>query len=356
MQTTISTKDITALLERLIKFPTVTHDKATNRAALDWVEQQLSTLPLYISRYEHNSFASLIATTRRTKSPHLWLLGHIDVVPGAPATFQPRVEDGRIYGRGSHDMKFAIAIFIALGLMLTSDEEVGGEDGVKWLLEKGYRGSVVINPDTSKNWDIEVGSKGLMWWELNATGAPAHASRTWEGINAIDLLTRFVDNVRSHLKPEPCGDSDHWHSTVNYGTISGGTTPNQVPEKAMAVLDIRITPDTTLDDIRVWMKEAEGAVPGVTATPQLAYDPYSVRNRSPIKHFQRVAKEAGVNMSESIAFGSSDSRHFAHYGIPTITPTPVGSRFHVADEWIDIESLSTFYEIVRQYIHETAQA
>jgi acetylornithine deacetylase/succinyl-diaminopimelate desuccinylase-like protein len=81
------TKTITDLLSHLVRMPTVTSNAATNRAALDWVEEQLAGLPLRVKRYEQNGHPSLVATTRQsTKQPRLWLCGHLDVVHGSPAS------------------------------------------------------------------------------------------------------------------------------------------------------------------------------------------------------------------------------------------------------------------------------
>src|SRR5580700_6626796 len=105
---------LTDHLTHLVSFPTITKDQSTNRAAIDWIEQQLTGLPLHIRRLENHGFPILIATTKNTKNPKLWLAGHIDVVAAPPDSFKPRVVDGKLHGRGTHDMKFAIAAFITL--------------------------------------------------------------------------------------------------------------------------------------------------------------------------------------------------------------------------------------------------
>src|ERR1700751_2829536 len=105
--TSTSTDTIVELLSHLVRFPTMSKDRATNQVALDWVEEQLSHLPLKFHRYEHQGFASLVATTPAVtdpKNPRLWLAAHMDVVEGPPAAFVPRVENGRLHGRGTHDM------------------------------------------------------------------------------------------------------------------------------------------------------------------------------------------------------------------------------------------------------------
>lgn len=361
------TNTLTDLLSHLIQMPTVTGENATNRAALDWVEEQLRDLPLNIQRYERAGFPSLVATTTGTanpKNPKLWLVGHIDVVPGPTKTFTPRLADGRIYGRGVHDMKFAVACYIALlqgfgaslkqydlGLMLTSDEEFGGFNGVKWLLnDQDYRGSAAIIPDSGGSWQMEIGSKGIMWWDLTASGQTAHASRPWEGTNAIDEIYHFVDQIKAHFPSEPCGDDTHNHPTVNLATISGGAATNQVPASAKASIDIRLTTDVSLAEAASWFEAATSAYPSITATAREAEPPYLVKNNGPVHAFRDIVREVtGHDVTTATSHGSSDARHFAVHNISTINVVPTGSGFHVPDEWVDIIDLARFYEILRRF-------
>jgi succinyl-diaminopimelate desuccinylase len=364
-----TTETLVELLSHLVRFPTVTSDQATNRAAIDWVQQQLDGLPLHIARHESRGFPSLVATTKPTKSPKLWLAAHIDVVPGHTDTYNPKVEDGKLYGRGAHDMKFALAIFIALlqdlgpaltdydlGLMVTSDEEVGGMDGVYMLLNHhGYRGGAVLVPDCNANWTLEMGAKGVMWADLTATGTTGHASRTWEGLNAIDELYRFVAHLRQNIPTEPCGDPLHQHPTLNLGTISGGTAANAVPDSATARIDIRFPPSTTAEQITGWLNEAYAAIPSVKPTVIIADPPYQVTGDGPVKRFGEIVKEVtGHKLGQIIANGSSDARHFARHNIPTINACSTGSGYHVPREWIDIEDMARFYEVTKRYVDDQA--
>jgi succinyl-diaminopimelate desuccinylase len=360
-----ATETLVELLSHLIRFPTVTSDQATNRAAIDWVQQQLDGLPLHIKRHSSGGFASLTATTAKTKSPKLWLVAHIDVVPASPESFKPVVREGKLYGRGAHDMKFGLATFIALlqdlgdslpqydlGLMVTSDEEVGGMNGVNYLLGTlGYRGTAVLIPDCNANWKLETGAKGITWATLTAHGRTTHASRPWEGLNAIDELYRFVGHLRAHIPAEPCGDPLHQHTTLNLGTISGGTATNAVPGSASANIDFRLAPGSTPDHVTTWLEAAKQAVPTVTYQIDSAADsPYQIATDGPVKLFADIAESViGHELGHVMANGSSDARFFAHLGIPTICVSPTGSGYHVPDEWVDIEDLGRFYEVTKRF-------
>ncbi|MDI1352580.1 MAG: M20/M25/M40 family metallo-hydrolase, partial [bacterium] len=133
----------------------------------------------------------------------LWLVAHIDVVPADPNMFTLAVKDHRIVGRGVLDMKLGVAYYIEflkelgasnlknydIGVMLTSDEEVGGMNGVRYLLdEQGYRGKIGFLPDGGFDWKIEEAAKGILWIKIKVHGVASHGSRPWLGVNAINNL------------------------------------------------------------------------------------------------------------------------------------------------------------------------
>jgi succinyl-diaminopimelate desuccinylase len=340
-----------------------------NKAALDWIEDQLKGLPLDIVRLERNGHPSLIATTSAVTNrynPRLWLAAHLDVVPSEPSLFVPQIKDGKLYGRGAYDMKYAIAIFIALlqdygeelasmdiGLMITSDEEIAGNDGVGWLVEQGYRGQAIILPECGKSWTFESGAKGITWWDITSQGLPGHASRPWEGENAITNLTRYIGIVQQAFTPEPCGDRFHLHNTLNVGIIQGGTVANQIPGTATARLDIRLAPGTSATDMGNLLEQIGLEVPGISIARQLAVEPYGLRNDEPTRLFSSVVKDVtGSKPPRVLSHGISDARYFAKYGVPVICMPPVGGGQHSAREWVEIASLAKYYAILKEFIKQ----
>jgi succinyl-diaminopimelate desuccinylase len=368
--TKTTTQALTDLLLNLVRFRTLSHDHDANREALDWVQEQLEGLPLITKRFENQGFPALVATTTGAanhRAPKLWLGAHMDVVDAPDPEFDPYVRDGRLYGRGSHDMKFAIAVFITLlqelgssledydlGFMITTDEELGGFKGVKWLLDDlGYRGDVALIPDCNGSWTMEMGAKGIVWWELSATGRAAHAGRTWDGVNAIDEIMKFVEHVRHNIVQEPCGDDNHKHTTVNLGNIRGGSSVNKVADSAVASLDVRYTPGDGIEKVLDWVAAAEKTVPTVKARSLMTEHPYVVAPHQAVDHFNAVTQAMiGKMPTPIIAHGSSDARHFAKHAIPTINVTPHASGFHVDGEWIDLADLHRYYKVVQQFTEE----
>ena len=373
MPNAISTRidALTELLTHLVRMPTVSSEPHTNRAALDWVEQQLQGLPLRVQRVENHDTPALAATTTGTadpKAPKLWLAAHMDVVSGHPEDFLPHVQDGRLYGRGSHDMKFAIATYIALfqelgaalsdydlGLIITCDEELGGTHGVGWLVnDQGYRGGAVLLPDSSTPWKIEDGGKGIMWWQISSTGRSAHASKPWQGINAIDELMKFVSVIRAKFPTEPCGNPEHKHSTFNLSTVVAGTSTNKVPDSAVARIDVRYTSDLNPETITAWFNDAAGQFPAITVKSMRGEDlPYQVKPSEAGKRFAAIAHEiTGKAIESHTAHGSSDARYFAWKNVPTINVGITGSGYHTSPEWVSLHDLEQFYRITHRFVTE----
>ena len=237
------------ILRDIIGMPTVSGNTEAIHDALDYIEQFLSGRGMHVTRLEWNGVESLVATTRPTKTPTVFLAGHIDVVPAPDELFDLQERDGKYYGRGVLDMKGAIAAYLSVikdlpgdladydfGVMIMSDEEVGGFDGAQNLAREGYLPRVMVLPDGgNSDWGIEKFAKGIWHVTIEATGKNAHGSRPWEGKNAIDTLIGSLDEIKA-LFPNPQTAET---STINVGIIQGGEAINQIPATASASLDMR---------------------------------------------------------------------------------------------------------------------
>ena len=166
---------IIELTNTLIRFKT-TEDSPSLVEAIDYIENYLREYPLVIKSYFRQGKPSLVITFRESKEIDFFLNGHLDVVDAKANDFEPRLEEGgKLYGRGSSDMKGPLAAMIVLmmdlsqlepnkrpdiGLMIVSDEEIGGEAGTYYLLnEEGYRSKACLIPDGGNNFDIIIKEK-----------------------------------------------------------------------------------------------------------------------------------------------------------------------------------------------------
>jgi succinyl-diaminopimelate desuccinylase len=189
----------------------------------------------------------------RSDRPRVHLNGHFDVVPAGDGwtldPFAAVVRDGRIYGRGSTDMKaglasavYAVEAIRRAGVPLTGsvevsgtvDEESGGFAGVAWLAEHGHisaaRTDCVIIPEPLYVDRICIGHRGVYWFEVTTHGRIAHGSMPFHGVNAIGHMAVVLDRMRLDLLPRiherttamPVVPDGARHSTLNINGIAGG--------------------------------------------------------------------------------------------------------------------------------------
>ena len=205
--------------------------------------------------------------------------GHLDVVPvGADGwshdPFDPQVIDGRLYGRGTADMKGGIAAAVsALDVLdragvppacnvvfhLVADEERGGRLGTQALLERGLiAGDACLIPEPT-GLDLCVAERGLMQARIAVQGRPGHGSRPRQGVSAIEHAAHLV----LALHAADYGDPEHpllGRPTANVGTISGGSTFNTVAESCVIGLDRRVLPGATAASTEAKIRELIDAV------------------------------------------------------------------------------------------------
>lgn len=358
------TEELQELLMRLISFQT-TADRPDQLAdCLYFIHKYFreQTPELHLAEYRMEGKPSLVASTVPGRDFAVLLATHIDVVPAPPDLFIPRVNQGRLYGRGANDMKFAAALFMVLlkklaaencplpvGAIFTSDEEIGGERGTRYLLDKeGYRCKVCILPDSGDNWQIEIAAKGMVHLRLIAQGKSAHGSRPWLGENALDRLIEVYQRLRA-LYPE-VSEQDPWHTTLNLGRIQGGEATNQVPNYGEMYLDIRFTEETTQQEIITQVRAACGEK--VTCQVISAGAVFFVEQEDP--YFQRFKKIAEKVLQQPVSliksFGASDARFFTPYQTPVLLMKPPCAGLHSNEEWIELEGFFTYYKILEQFI------
>lgn len=354
------------LLRRLIQYPTVTGDVKAAHAALEFIATFLRDRGMYITRQEWDGYETLVATTRDTKTPEIMLYAHLDVVAAPKRMFELQKHDGKYLGRGVYDMKSALAIYLHLvdelkddlllydfGIVIVTDEEMGGKDGVSGflrLLENGYVGKAYVMPDGGENWQLQVFEKGYIHYTLEAHGVTAHGSRPWLGENAVLKLVDVLHELRSHFA-EVNADTD----TFNVGSIQGGEIVNKVPHFATAEIEMRLN-----------SVESAARLPALIESICTAYDvqpkqrvvmpptEHSLDNPYIAAFAKSIEKTTGVKNYGMRAMAGSDARFLGVRGIPAALTYPPGGDHHGNNEWLDAEGFFQFYEIIRNYVRAMA--
>jgi len=191
------------------------------------------------------------------------LSGHFDVVPAGEAAqweyppFSAKIKNGRLYGRGSADMKGGVASLIGVIKTLikfpdfiekyklvfvgTADEEAGMAGSFTLSKQGVMNDSILLIIAEPTDLKIGIGEKGLLWVKLKIIGKSAHGSTPHEGINAIEGALKIIPQLYDCLEEK--SNVILGKSTLNIGKISGGTAINVVPDQAILDLDYRIIPE-----------------------------------------------------------------------------------------------------------------
>jgi len=356
------------LLARLVAFDTTSRE--SNLALIDFVARYLDVFGVPYERI-HNAEgtkANLFATLGPTDVPGIVLSGHTDVVPvdgqawTRPA-FALSESDGRLYGRGTADMKGYLACLLALvpeaaraplrrplHLALSYDEEVGCL-GVRSLLQQLAQHPVkpllcIIGEPTELK--PVLGHKGKVAMRCQVHGAACHSAYAPQGVNAIEYAARLVvelGRLGEALKAPECQDArfDPPFSTVQTGLIGGGQALNIVPQDCAFDFEIRALP--AQDPYRVvhqlqtyaeaTLLPAMRAVSGQSAVSFAELSSYpGLDTAVESKAAEWIASFCGSRDFGTVAFGTEGGL-FAAAGIPTVVCGPGSmAQGHKPDEFV----------------------
>jgi succinyl-diaminopimelate desuccinylase len=314
-----------------------------------------------VHRFRERGTPSTVILPHNVAVPEVMFLAHLDVVSRPEGTeYRPILKDGRIYGPGSGDMKGQLAILleifrefhesspgISLGIAVTSDEESGGNHGMRFLFEMaGIRCGVAILPDSGSLNEIAVEEKGILHLKLKAHGLSGHASRPWLADNPMERTLDALQQIRAYFETLKNGD-EHWHPTCAITVLqTENRVSNRIPSSAEAVCDIRFPPPFTSDEMIAVVKEL--ADDQIEMEVLIRAEPLAV---SPDPLFLFATEEITARPVKLIReHGGSDARFISPYGIPVVMSRPLVGNLHAEDEWIDIASMETLYRIYRRYL------
>lgn len=346
----VNIKEILRLAMEFMRFESDASHREQREACLDTARRFFSDWA-FVSEFDIGGVRSLVATTRPTKTPTLLLHGHLDVVPAKQELFEPSVHGDLLVGRGALDMKGACAVLLHvfeacrthdLGVMLTGDEEVGGQNGAKALIEMGYRPAFVLSAEPT---DLRIGNeaKGALVLRIHASGRQAHSAYPWQGDNAAHTLVRALAEVTKTFSGGKIMREECWETSFSCNQIIAGTAFNVIPAAADATLDIRYIPQEDPLDIveRVRLAAGDGVEVSIERLEPPAWT-------DPSHEFVRaLVSELGDKKDVFLQkHGGSDVRHFNAAGIAGVVFGPNGSGMHGDGEQVSIASLERLYNLL----------
>ena len=298
------------------------------------------------------------------KGRTLVFCAHLDTVGTLGMTippFEPNLVDGRVYGRGSYDMKGSAAAVMAAmaGLedmhlhgrvlaSLVADEEYGSLGAQDFVKRYPADGCVVTEPSEGR---LVLAHKGFVWAEIVARGRAAHGSRWDLGVSAIGKMGRIIaaleefdqQELRGRLHPLVGPASQHC------ALIQGGAGLSTYSEKCTLQVERRTlpgeTPEQVMEDLaRVIERAGERADIRCTLhRPPLTCD----RNARVASDLRQAVVAVTGTLPEEIGVGYwMDAALFAEAGVPTVNYGPAGAGAHEAVEWVDLASVATCAEVL----------
>jgi len=367
-------EDVRAMIERLIAFDTTSHN--SNLDLIHYVRDYLADLgvPAHLTFDDEKRKANLYATLGPTDRGGIALSGHTDVVPvdGQDWSSDPWAvldRDGRLYGRGTCDMKSFIAIALAyapkflernltqpIHYCLSYDEEVGclGVPRLIAFLEQQPVKPVACIVGEPTDMKVIVGHKGKASYRCRVRGREAHSSLAPKAVNAVQaaarVIARIADIADRKAKEGPFDeDYDVTHTTVHCGLVRGGTALNIVPADCGFEFEFRYLP---ADDPAALLAEIQAYAHEEIEPAMQAIDPKSGFSWEEMSDFPGLSLAtdaevvtlakylAGANDTGKVAFGT-EAGLFQGGGIPAVICGPGSiNQAHKPDEFIAHEQIS----------------
>ena len=360
------------ILERLVSFDTTSHK--TNIPLINYVKDYLSDLDISSELVpdESGEKTSLFATIGPAGKPGVGLSGHTDVVPvtgqdWATDPFCLAERDGKLYGRGSADMKGFLACVLAaapkfqrrnlntpIHIVFSYDEEVGCT-GVRPMIDEfGDRLTrprlVVVGEPTSMT--VVDAHKGPVRFNVDVTGLPAHSSMAHLGVNSIHVAGRLIGELirmEEDLKTGPLDDRfTPNYATLQIGMINGGTAGNIVPGHCWFTWEVRAMPGLDVDSLAARLRSfAETqCLPAMhEVDPNATID---IVQKNSVPAFSSGAASDAVSLAfqlaeqnESFAVSyATEAGLFQQAGSASVICGPGDiAQAHAADEFVEVAQL-----------------
>jgi acetylornithine deacetylase len=296
---------------------------------------------------------SVIARKRGSGGGRSLLLnGHLDTVgvAGMDAPFEPRVKDGRLYGRGAYDMKGALAAILLAAaeapelrgdviVTAVADEELASV-GTEAVLERLHADAAIVAEPTDLR--VAVAHRGFVGFEIETAGVAAHGSRPDLGVDAIVKMGPVLvalERLDTRLQAGP-GHRLVGTGTVHASLIDGGQEMSSFPARCVLMGERRTIPGETVGQVEQELREIAG---GAEIRLIASREPYEAQTDDPFAEL--VHRLAGVGELVGAPFWT-DAALIAAAGIPTVLYGPAGEGAHAEVEWVDLASLERVHATV----------
>ena len=359
--------------QELMRFRTETGNETEIKQAFSYIKNMMTLIGAKVDIFEKKGTAPVIfIRNKNTLDFDALVLGHIDVVPAEDKMFKPIIKQGKLYGRGSLDMKSFAAVALnsmqyvidhklplSFGVILSSDEEKGSK-GTKAFLEKYAKIKAHIVLDNDVGGDITkiiAKCKNPVFIKIKAKGKEAHGSRPWDGIDANELIFKTLANIR---KIYPAYDLEgkkprnKWVDTLHFAKIEGGKVANIICDSCEVLCDFRLVETSSVDGLKKNLDKCMEK--GVSYEIVSSSVPVVMDEKNPyILDYKKFAEKIlGKKLTFEYEGGATDAKEFAVRGSTVIMHSGTGDGMHAADEYVEVDSVEKIAEIQTQFLEKLA--
>lgn len=364
--------DILKTAQDLIRFRTETGNKQEINDCLIYIKKLFDGSSAKIDVFHADEETAPVIFMRNTDVENfdVLVLGHVDVVPAEDNMFSPYVKDGKMFGRGTLDMKSFAAVALnsmeyvlknnlplKFGVILSTDEEKGSK-GTEAFLKKHAKISAKIVLDNDVGGDIlkiVTKCKNPVFVKIISKGLEAHGSTPWEGIDANENMLHVLQNIR-HFYPyfakNGTNPEDKWIDTVHFAKICGGEVSNIISNYCETLCDFRLVETSDIETLKSNLDKC--MVEGVSYEIVSDSTPVVMDENNPyILSYKSFAEDI---LGQSLEFehigGATDSREFAVKGSTVIMHSGTGEGMHAAGEYVEIDSVLKIADIQIKFLEK----
>lgn len=364
--------DPVQVTRELIAFNSISAN--SNASISDYLQEQLESLNFSVERItylDENGVEKINLVGRKGEGKGgLALLGHSDTVPvdgWEEDPFAAPIRGNRIYGRGSCDMKGALACMLAAGaaydasdlsapiyVVFTADEEVGCWGAAEvchrstFLANNDLRYGIICEPTLMQ---VVRAHKGAIFLRAVATGRAAHSS-TGKGLNAHLAMIPFLSEMKA-IYDELCSDPKHLNddfdppfSDWNIGINDGGVALNMTAPQSVCTVYYRPMPGQDQESILDRSREAAEKC-GVDLTIQKIGDPFSTSADSEL--VQTALDVTGTETAYTVPYGTDGLVFGKNMELVVLGPGDI-RQAHTIDEWMDLDQFNLAIEAYKALI------
>jgi succinyl-diaminopimelate desuccinylase len=344
-------RDAVLLTRDLVDIESVSGDE---QRIADAVETALRAVPhLEVQRFGH----TVVARTDQGRDERIVVAGHLDTVP-ANDNLPARLDDSRLHGLGSCDMKGGVAVALRIAATMPETnrdvtylfyecEEVEAErNGLRLLslsrpdlLEADF--AILMEPSGA---GVEAGCQGTLRVDVTTRGERAHSARSWTGANAIHRAADVLARLNAYQPRRPVIDGLEYREGLNAVFVSGGVAGNVLPDACTVSVNYRFAPDRSEEEAFAHVREvfdgfevvlgdsAPGAMPGLSVPAAAAF-------------------VEAVGGTVNPKFGWTDVARFSALGVPAVNYGPGDPHLaHRKDEFVPLAEVRSVEDRLRSWL------